>query len=195
MRRRLGHLELLTSGLLALIPACGGGREAPDFERMRQQQRLDPYEASTLFADGMAMRTPPAGTVPHESSAASPAIATGVDRGAPVREIPLAITPELLASGQHHFDIYCAVCHGADGAGRSVMAENMPGGPPPSLLTPEVAADPAGHLFAVISDGQKRMPSYGWALPPADRWAVVAYLRALQRARSPTAATAGGRPR
>jgi mono/diheme cytochrome c family protein len=162
---------------------------------MRQQQRLDPYEASTLFADGMAMRTPPVGTVPRESSAASPAIATGVDRGAPVREIPLAVTPELVALGRHQFDIYCAVCHGADGSGRSVMAENMPGGPPPSLLAPEVAARPAGHLFAMISRGQKRMPSYAWALSPLDRWGVIAYLRTLQRARSPAIVAGGGASR
>ena len=185
---------LLVAGVLAIGPACGGGRESADLERMRQQQRYDPYEGSALFADGMAMRTPPAGTVPREPRDSPPGVATGVAHGAPVHGVPIAVTPELLAAGRHHFDIYCAVCHGADGSGQSPMAENMPGTPPPSLLTAQVATRPAGELFAVISAGKGRMPSYAWALPPADRWAVIAYLRTLQPA-GPQGAAVGTVPR
>jgi mono/diheme cytochrome c family protein len=165
---------------------------------MRQQQRYDPYEASALFADGMAMRTPPAGTVSRAPTDTAPAVATGMERGAPVTEIPLAVTPELLALGRHQFDIYCAVCHGADGSGRSLVAENMHGNRPPALLTPEMAARTPGQLFEVISAGRGRMPSYAWALPPTDRWAVIAYLQALRQARrpagAPAAAAASGPP-
>jgi mono/diheme cytochrome c family protein len=75
------------------------------------------------------------------------------------------------------------------------MAENMPGGPPPSLLAPDAAAQPSGDVFAVISAGKKRMPSYAWALPAAERWAVIAYLRALQRAHPAAAPSAAGASR
>jgi mono/diheme cytochrome c family protein len=149
--------------MAALTATCGGRRGSADFERMRQQQRADAYEASTFFSDGKVMRTPPAGTVAHDGQETSPP----------------APTPAVLAAGRHHFEIHCAVCHGADGSGRSLMAENMYGSRPPSLLTPAVASQPAGALFELISAGKNRMPSFAWVLPPADRWAVVAYLRTL----------------
>jgi mono/diheme cytochrome c family protein len=146
---------------------------------MRQQQRYDPYEGSALFADGMAMRAPPAGTVARELRDVPSAVATGLQDGAPVQQLPVAVTPGLLAAGQRAFEVYCDVCHGADGSGRSIMADNMPGPRPPSLVSPEVAAYPPGQLFAVISGGKARMPAFSWALPPSDRWAVIAYIRTV----------------
>ena len=174
-----------------LAAACSGGaqRGAADLERMRRQQRYGPYEASALFSDGMAMRTPPEGTVAHEGREQTSAVTTGLEGGAPVARIPLAVTPELLAAGLHQFEIHCAVCHGRDGSGRSIMADNMPGGPPPSLLTPQVVSRPAGELFALISAGRGRMPALAWALPPTHRWAVIAYVRTL----APAAAGASTR--
>jgi len=151
----------------------GCSRRLPDFERMRQQQRTDPYEGSRVFSDGMAMRVPPSGTVAHEAP-----------------DMPIVVTPDVIALGQHQFDVFCAVCHGPDGSGRSVMAANMPGNPPPSLQAPPVAAHSSADAFAVISRGRNRMPAYDWALPPAERWAVIAYMRTLQIA----AASQGARP-
>jgi mono/diheme cytochrome c family protein len=169
----------------ALAAWAGGGfgcsRALPDLERMRVQQRTDPYEASPAFPDGMGMRLPPAGTIPREARDVPAVVATGIERGAIVRDVPMPVTPELVARGRHHFAIFCAVCHSSDGSGRSVMAVNMPGNPTPSLLTSHMAEHPAGHLFEVISRGMNRMPEYDWALAPADRWAVVAYIRSLQR--------------
>jgi mono/diheme cytochrome c family protein len=183
----------LATAALAFPIACSGApsRGSADFERMRQQQRYDPYEASRYFSDGMASRTPPSGTVAYEEGAASSAFATGREHGIPVRQVPAPVTAELLASGARQFAIHCAVCHGADGSGRSLMAENMYGSRPPSLLTPAVAAQPAGALFELISAGKNRMPSFAWALPPADRWAVVAYVRTLSSAQTPAAAAGG----
>lgn len=180
--------------LAAAIAACGCAsvgcsRRLPDFERMRQQQRTDPYEASAVFSDGMAMRVPPTATVPRDARDMPAAVATGLEGGAPVRDIPIPVTPGLVVLGQHHFEIFCAVCHGADGSGGAVMAANMPGKRPPSLLTPTAAAYPAGYLYDVISRGRNRMPAYDWAVPPAERWAVIAYVRALQRS---TASPEGG---
>jgi mono/diheme cytochrome c family protein len=95
--------------------------------------------------------------------------------------IPLPVTAELLALGRSRFRIYCAACHGTGGYGGSIVAANMMGRRPPSLRTPAMAAFPAGFVFEVISRGLGRMPSYAAELPVDQRWAVVAYLKQLQR--------------
>ena len=181
--RSVRSIPLLIA-LLGTGIGCSGG--PPDFERMRRQPRVDPYEASRVFADGIAMRVPPGGTVPHSAGTPLGPVTTGLERGSPVRNVPLPITPDLIALGQHHYEIFCAVCHGADGSGHSVMSANMPGLPPPALPRVRAAAYPAGYLFQVVTHGKNRMPSYEWALPPADRWAVIAYLQRPQQTASPS---------
>ena len=153
---------------------------------MRQQQRADPYHRSGAFSDGLAMRVPPPGTAEYSSErAGTAAIATGRQGGVALHDIPVPITPELLERGQREFEIFCAACHGENGAGQAVMAANIPGNAPPSLLAPHAAQLSAGELFALISQGRNRMPAYSWALPAGDRWAVVAHMRTLQRPRMP----------
>lgn len=154
------------AALFVLI--CGAAACSPstDFERMRQQPRAEPYAASAAFPNGMAMRVPPSGTVPIESQTAD----------------------ENAGRGAHDFQVFCAVCHGGDGSGRSVMASNMPGTPPPSLLSRDVVTLPDDQLFDVISAGKNRMPAFGWAMTRSERQAVVAYVRTLQGS---TRATAG----
>lgn len=153
--------------IAAALAACGWSCNASggwaDYERMLQQRRADSYEANEFFADGMVMRRPPAGTVTWQEPDLEPGPAT----------------PKQIADGRHHFRIYCAVCHGADASGRSVMAGNMPGPAPPSLLTAQRAAYPAEFLFELISNGRNRMPAYDWALSTSQRWAVIAYLGTL----------------
>ena len=155
--------------MLALLSAFGcstGERGEPvDFERMRQQQRYDVYQASPVFSDGKVMQTPPRGTVPREA-------ATG-GGGVP-------FTPAVLQQGRGRFEIYCAVCHGAGGFGGSIVASNMDPPRPPSLRTPAMRARPPAYFFSVISKGLGRMPSYAFALSVEQRWAVVTYLRTLQ---------------
>lgn len=177
--------SVVVAALLGMSVGCSG--RPPDFERMRQQPRVDPYESSRVFTDGSAMRVPPRGTVPHSPGTSSSVLTTGLERASPVRDVALPVTPDLVARGQHQYEIFCAVCHGSDGSGRAVMSANMPGIPPPALPTVRMTADPAGYLFQVITHGKNRMPGYDWALPPADRWALIAYLRASrQGSASPT---------
>ena len=183
--RRVVALALLAGACGACV-ACGPGAARDrldadlDFERMRQQRRYDPYGPSGVFADGKAMQAPPEGTVAREAVPVPTAIATGMEGGAPVARVPLPVTDTLLASGRERFAIHCAPCHGAAGFGWSLVAANMRGRRPPSLRTERVRAMPAGTVFGVVSNGERRMPSYAWALPVRERWAVVAYLAALQ---------------
>jgi mono/diheme cytochrome c family protein len=180
-RMRLLRVVSLVMVLSAASSGCRETRERNrgDFERMRRQQRYDPYAASGFFADGMTMRVPPKGTISREEVALGEAAATGVTAGRFVANIPVARTPALIATGERDFRIYCAPCHGTDASGRSVVAGNMRDMPPPSLLTDSVRTQADGRLFDVISHGKHRMPPYGWALPAIERWAVIAYLRSL----------------
>jgi mono/diheme cytochrome c family protein len=98
--------------------------------------------------------------------------------GNPVARIPVPVTPELLELGRKRYDVFCAVCHGVLGDGQGPVARNMSIRPPPSLLTS--GQRPDGFFFTAITDDYGYMPSYRPWLGDEERWAVVAYVRALQ---------------
>ena len=158
--------------LLLLLAGC------PRLDPMQQQQKVEAYEASAYHADGLGMRTPPAGTVEYRSALA-PDLATGKGPdGKPLARTPVPPTPELLALGRRRFEVLCATCHGILGDGESQLALNMSLRRPPSLHAYRDVAD--GYLYQVISGGFGLMPSYAAELDVRERWAVVAYVRALQ---------------
>lgn len=169
--------------LVVIGAACrpNAERERVDFERMRRQQRYAPYQEAPMFRDGMAMRVPPAQTLSHEEFVAGPDVTSGRRGDAALSAVPLTVTPEVTASGERLFGVYCAVCHAVRGAGGSgtVVGRNMTPVPPP-LVGDSAHAFTAGQQFALITSGRGRMPAYAWAIPPSDRWAIVAYLRSLQ---------------
>jgi len=101
------------------------------------------------------------------------------DDGAFVREMPVAVTEPMLEHGYNRYMIYCVVCHDPLGSGHGKIIERGYT-PPPSLHLERLRNAPAGRLFAVITEGYGSMPSYANELSPEDRWAVVAYVRALQ---------------
>jgi mono/diheme cytochrome c family protein len=170
-----------------LIPALGllalTGCEVPSefFQRMEVQSKYEYYETSEFWADGRSMRAPPEGTIPREAKVGNPGMTTGRVNGAPVATIPLQVDKALLQLGQKKYSIVCAQCHGQLGDGNSVVAENMGLRLPPSLL--ELADRPAGHFYTAINEGYGVMPSFSGELNTQERWAVVAYVRALQAAR------------
>ncbi len=136
------------------------------------------YQTSAAFPDGIAMQHPPQGTVPFRS-ALDPVVATGLGAdGRPVAESPVEATAAVLARGRSRFDIYCAACHGILGDGESQVALNMSLRKPVSLHAYRDVGD--GYIFRVVSEGFGLMPSYASELTVEDRWAVVAYVRALQ---------------
>jgi mono/diheme cytochrome c family protein len=163
---------------LLVLAGAAGLLACPRLDPMQQQPKYEAYEASEYFEDGLAMRHPPAGTVPFRS-ALDPALATG--RGAdgqPLARIPIAVDADLLARGKVHYDVSCAVCHGLVGDGDSQVALSMALRRPPSL---HLYRDrPDGYLYQVASEGFGLMPGYASSLSVQDRWAVVAYVRALQ---------------
>jgi len=147
---------------------------------MMRQPKMKPYRESDFWADGVSMRPPPAGAVSVEHVVA-PEVRTGRGPdGAPIARIPVPVTRPLIEAGRKRFEIVCGTCHGLVGDGRSLVGRNMSLRPPPSLVGPPVPARPDGYLFLVATEGFGLMPGYAAELTVEDRWAVVAYLRALQ---------------
>jgi mono/diheme cytochrome c family protein len=140
-----------------------------DIDPMDRQPKLLPYGTSDLFADGRSMRAPPPGTIPRERDLA---------------EAQPEVTPALLALGRARFDVVCAPCHGIAGDGDSVVAGKMELRAPPSLHEPRIRELDAATIYRVISEGYGLMPRFSTHLAPRERWAVLAYVRALQLSQS-----------
>ena len=146
---------------------------------MVQQPYKRPLQSSPLFPDGAASRPLVPKTVAQEDPAEMGPLQTGYDHGQLVLDIPLPITSDLLARGQERFGIYCAVCHGDDGYGHGMVVQR--GFPaPPSFHTDRLRQAPAGHFFDVMTRGYGVMYPYASRVTPEDRWAITAYVRALQ---------------
>ncbi|MGQ0506483.1 MAG: c-type cytochrome [Myxococcaceae bacterium] len=167
--------------LLGLAVCTLSGCREDIFQRMEDQPKYLPYQSNEFYEDGRAMRTPPPNTVSREAYANDRLELRGngpsVDAGYAVSN-PLPVNAELLKKGRRHFEVYCATCHGLLGDGKSVVAENMPLRTPPSLH--EKAQRPDGYFYDAITYGYGIMPNYSEQLSATDRWAVVAYVRALQ---------------
>jgi mono/diheme cytochrome c family protein len=169
---------------LALLPLALALTACPRLDPMQRQQKVKPYRSSPYYADGLGMRAPPAGTVPY-GVLPPEEVRTGLGPdGKAVAIAPLPVDAKLLARGRDRFEVTCATCHGLLGDGESQVALNMSLRRPPSLHAFRDVPD--GHVFRVISEGFGLMPSYAAELSVEDRWAVVAYVRALQLSQSAT---------
>jgi mono/diheme cytochrome c family protein len=152
--------------ILLMMPSLAGCDQ-----QMADQPRYDPLEKSNQFSDGMSVRTPVPGTVARDADLA-PASQT----------IPTPVTMEQLQRGRERFEIFCAPCHGRSGDGRgAVVRHGFPA--PPSYHQDALRQAPDRHFYDVITNGYGAMYSYAARVPPTDRWAIVAYIRALQMSR------------
>lgn len=164
----LGLLLLLAASLLA---ACA--------MTLEDQPRFEAQEASGFFADGAVSRPRVADTVARGELRLDPLLTTGRVGGQFVDSFPFTVTQTLLERGQARFEIFCVPCHGLTGDGQGVITEyGMPH--PDSFHLSELRAREAGYYFAIITDGTRVMPSYASRMAIEDRWAIVAYIRALQ---------------
>ena len=164
---------------LGLLFACAGCRLD-----MHVQPRYNPYDPSDFFADGLSARMPVAGTVPRGELTLGPneLLYTGKVNGQPSELFPFPVTMEIVERGRERFDVFCSPCHGFSGDGDGMIIQR--GFPrPPSFHEDRMRAAPAGHYFDVITNGFGVMYPYGYRVPPRDRWAIIAYIRALQLSR------------
>ena len=162
----------------------------PGLERMLQQRRGDRYGASSFFADGRVMRTPPPFSVAREQPAVGDQkMATGRDADGYAKKLPVPTTRALLDQGHAAFDRVCATCHGVLGDGVSVVAEKMDLRKPPSLHEARIRDLAPGQIFEIVSVGYGLMPSLAALLDVDERWAVIAYLDALHLSQAAPLAT------
>lgn len=169
--------------IVALCGLTGCGGCSPwdlDLERMIEQPKLTVYQPCEICPGGTSMMTPPAGTMPRGEPVARVPLLRGRQAGHYLERIPIAVSRDVLERGRNRFDIFCAACHGRLGNGVSKVAENMSLRRPANLLEQPYTEYPPGRIFNTITEGYGLMRSYAGELPIADRWAVVAYVQALQ---------------
>lgn len=183
-----GGAKLAIPVVVALLAGAGCYQGKPSEKppihinpSMDNQPKYLPQSASQFFVDGASMRLPVPGTVARGDLREDDALYRGVDaNGQPVLKNPLPITMDLLRRGQERYNIYCSPCHSRIGDGRGIVVKKGML-PPPNFHTDQVRQYPDGHFFQVISNGIRNMPAYGPQIAVKDRWAIVAYVRALQR--------------
>jgi len=168
--------------LLCLLAACERARQD-----MYDQPRYKTYAASPMFEDGASARPLPAGAVPHARGDFADSSGGRAGTGAVLRDQqadaaqqnPYPVDLQLLRRGQQRFTIYCTPCHSPAGDGDGlVVRRGFPA--PPSYHIDRLRAAPDRHIYDVITHGYGIMYPYADRVEPADRWAIVAYIRALQ---------------
>jgi len=178
-RVRWHRLALLVVGTAFAGSACR--------QDMHDQPKLEPLEGSSFFRDGRGARPIPEGTVPRNATLGDDEYTTGKAGGAFVDEFPFRVTRSTLERGRERFGIYCTPCHGAVGDGQGMVVKR--GFPQPTSFHIErLRTSPAGYFFDVVTNGFGRMQGYAAQVPVQDRWAIVAYVRALQLSQDATAA-------
>jgi cbb3-type cytochrome c oxidase subunit III len=148
-------------------------------QKMADQPRYEPLQKSEFFDDQRASRPLVEGTVARGHLDADEQLYSGKIGGEPAKTFPFPIDRQVLLRGQERFDIFCSPCHDRVGTGQGMIVRRGYR-PPPSLHIERLRAAPPGHFFDVISHGFGAMPDYAGQIPPYDRWAIAAYIRALQ---------------
>ncbi|MCS6804462.1 MAG: cytochrome c [Acidobacteriota bacterium] len=146
---------------------------------MHDQPKYKPLAGSTFFEDGRSARPLVEGTVARGHLKTDELLYTGKISGQFVDQFPMPVNRALLERGRERYTIYCSVCHGQDGEGRGMIVQRG-FKQPPSLHEERLRRQPAGYFFGVITNGIGAMYSYASRITPEDRWAIAAYIRALQ---------------
>jgi mono/diheme cytochrome c family protein len=149
-------------------------------QHMADQPSYKPYDPSSFFSDGASARPLQTDTVARGSTANVTAIGS-------VDHLPYPVDRAMLERGQSRFNIYCAPCHGEAGYGDGVIVQRG-FSDPPSYHSDRLRQAPLGHFYDVATNGYGSMPSYAALISADDRWAIVAYIRALQLSQNASAA-------
>lgn len=171
-------LALAASGLLTA--GCRQG--------MANQPKAKPLAESRFYGDGLASRVPPAGTVARGFLREDRALYAGVGAdGKFVAELPVPLTKELLLRGRERYDVFCSPCHARQGNGQGMIVQRG-FKQPSSFHVDRLRQQPIGYFYDVMTNGFNQMSSYASQVPPEDRWAIAAYVRALQLSQNAPAA-------
>ena len=160
--------------LFAMLAILAGCRQD-----MQDQPRLNPLRRSDFFEDGRSARPLVSGTVARGELHADSYFYTGYIGKDPGDAMPFPATREVLERGRERFNIYCAPCHSRLGDGNGMIVQRGYKRPP-SYHTDQMRRQPLGHFFDVMTNGFGAMPDYTQQVDAYDRWAIAAYIRALQ---------------
>ena len=200
---------LVTIAVVALAGWRGQRSIKPPLEifpDMDHQPRIDPQHESNFFADGRGARPPVAGTVPLGYTLPNSYYSTGANNFALAKNpgafsggtdyyntgkigdsygdgLPVDVTPALMERGRQRFDINCSICHGATGAGNGIVKQ-FGLSTVATLQDARLRSMPEGQIFNTITNGKNTMGAYGPQITVEDRWAIIAYVRALQRSQN-----------
>ena len=185
--RRAGRPAAGTTwlALLALVALAGCRQD------MHDQPRFKPLAESDFYPDLRSARPPVEGTVARGQVHEDTYFYTGMVGDKPGDYMPFPVTREVLDRGRERFDIYCAPCHSRLGDGNGMIPQRG-FQRPPSYHTDRLRKAPLGYFFYVMTTGFGAMPDYAQEIAPRDRWAIVAYIRALQLSQDATAADLSG---
>ena len=173
------------AGLLVLAGCSSIQRETPlqVWDDMKHQQKFKAQSGvDGIFADGRSNRLVPEDTVARGHLRQDSPYNTGMQGSLYVGKMPVPVTLDLIKQGQIKFNIYCSPCHDQTGMGHGIVPTRVPVWQPSNLTEQRVVELADGDLFNVITNGRRTMPAYRFQIVTADRWAIIAYVRALQRA-------------
>jgi len=172
---KLGSITLIQLFLCAVCALVLAGC-APN---MSEQPRYKSLAESKFFPDGRAARPMIKDTVARGNLRTDESLYQGKANGALIVRMPIPVTKRVLERGHERFDIYCSPCHGRVGDGEGMVSQRG-FRRPPSYHSGRLREQSDGHYYDVITNGFGAMASYASRIPPGDRWAIVAYIRALQ---------------
>jgi mono/diheme cytochrome c family protein len=184
---RLASRNLMARRVAALCAIAAASVLAGCRQDMHDQPKFIPQRGTDFFADGRSVRPQVQNTVARGQLHEDAYFYTGLQNGKESDAMPFPVTMEVLQRGQERFNIYCTPCHSrvGNGAGMIVQRGYRPAG---NFHTPRLMAMPLSHFFTVMTNGFGAMPDYAAQLSPQDRWAVVAYIKALQLSQHATQA-------
>lgn len=165
--------------LMVLLSSCG--------RNMFEQPKANPFDASDYFEDGASMRPLVPNTVSREFGALDPVYLTGMDSAGMLTELPIELSLDLLHRGQERFDIYCSPCHNYNGDGLGATVRRGFPQPVSFTATDRLLDAPVGYFYSAITNGFGRMYSYASRISVEDRWAISAYVKALQLSQNASA--------
>lgn len=184
------YVKIGTVIVAVFLTACRGQTmKTPPIHpnmNMDQQNRVEAQERVEFFTDNRAMRQPVEGTVARGDLRQNTVLYQGINEDSTfVADNPMEITKEFLLRGQNQYNVYCTPCHGMVGDGQGIVATGNYGlVPPPSYHQERLRNIEDGYLFSVITNGIRTMRPYAHQITVEDRWAIVAYIRALQQSQN-----------
>lgn len=189
MRLSIKHLASLLLLSLLLMGCRGQKTEKPPIapqQNMMFQERFNAQQENPFFENNMAMRAPVEGTVSRGGLRHDASVFEGTDdNGEYLTEIPMDVTRSFMYRGKERYDIFCATCHGGTGDGQGIIMTGQYGYVPAPTFHRGASYDmPDGQFYSAIANGIRSMPAYNTQIKVEDRWAIVAYIRALQRSQN-----------